>query len=258
MKTALSKDLLQSRRKEVMGYLRFLEKALETNATLQTPGGAPMSLELDLTHTLKANAYLLLYNTVEAVMSQLMAEIHEEVKSSNVCLDDLNPNLYLEVIRSLKKGTEDIAESFAHPSGRPFVDYWLRDYEKRVQDNRNPHFSGNIDSKRIKTIGRIYGFASGDEATDAKLTHEALQKAKNHRNTLAHGEKSFKDLGMWMSFQQVRDDAIATLKTLSNVRVAVESYLVTHGYRRGNPQVTLVRTVGASPNIETDVDISIV
>lgn len=237
MKTVLSKDLLQSRRKEVMGYLRFLGKALETNAALQAPGSAPMPLKLDLTHTLKANAYLLLYNTVEAVMSQLMAEIHDEVKSSNVCLDDLNPNLYLEVIRSLKKGVEDIAESFEHPSGRPFVDYWLRDYNKRVQDNRNPHFSGNIDGKRIKAIGRIYGFASGDEANDAKLTHAALLKAKNHRNTLAHGEKSFKDLGMWMSFQQVRDDAIATLRTLSNIRVAVDGYLLTHGYRRVNPQV---------------------
>ena len=236
MKTALTKDLLQSRRKEVFGYLRFMEKALEKNAALQAPGSSPMPLESDITHTLKANAYLLLYNTVEAVMSQLMAEIHDEVKCSDVCLDDLNPNLYLEVIRSLKSGTEDIAETFAHPSGRPFVDYWLRDYEKRVQDNRNPHFSGNIDGKRIKTIGRIYGFASGDDATDAKLTHAALQKTKNHRNTLAHGQMSFKDLGMWMSFQQMRDDAIATLKTLRNVRVAVDGYLVTHGYRRSNSQ----------------------
>jgi len=251
MKTVLTKDLLQSRRKEVFGYLRFLEKALETSASLHTPGSAPIPLETDLTHTLKANAYLLLYNTVEAVMSQLMIEIHDEVKSSDVCLDELNPNLYLEVIRSLKSGNEDIAETFAHPSGRPFVDYWLRDYEKRVHGNRNPHFSGNIDGKRIKTIGRIYGFASGDDATDAKFTHAALQKAKDHRNKLAHGEMSFKDLGRWISFPQVREDAIATLRTLSNVRAAVESYLVTHGYRRNNsPVLQLPKNNGSI--IQTD------
>lgn len=232
MKTPLSKDLLKSRRTEVMRYLRFLERVLATNAVVQAPGRSLFPLELELTHTLKANAYLLIYNTVEAVMSQLLAEIHDEVKISNVRLDDLNPNLYLEVIRSLRKGKEDITDNFAHPSGRPFVDYWLRDYEKRVQNNRNPHFSGNIDGKRIKDIGRKYGFASGEEQVDKKLTHPALQNAKKHRNTLAHGEKSFNELGRWMSFTEVQNDAIATLRTLQNVRRIVNNFLVTQGYRR--------------------------
>ena len=64
MKTVLSQDLLRSRRKEVTGYLRFLEKTLKTNAAIQSSGTAPLPLELELTHTLKANSYLLLYNTI--------------------------------------------------------------------------------------------------------------------------------------------------------------------------------------------------
>jgi hypothetical protein len=232
MKTVLSQDLLKSRRKEVTGYLRFLEKALETNAKVQSNGTASLPLELGLTHTLKANSYLLLYNTIEAVMSQLLAEIHAEIKASTATLDDLNPNLYLEVIRKIKGGEESIADTFAHPSGRPFVDYWLRDYEKRVQSNRNPHFSGNIDGMRIKTIGLKYGFATGDDTVDAKLTHVALQKAKNHRNTLAHGEKSFIELGRDLSYAQIRDDAVATLRTLNTIRLVVEGFLTTASYRR--------------------------
>lgn len=235
MKTVLSQDLLKSRRKEVTGYLRFLEKALETNAAVQSTGAVPLPLELELTHTLKANSYLLLYNTIEAVMSQLLAEIHDEIKASNAHLDELNPNLYLEVIRKLKNGEEAIADTFAHPSSRPFVDYWLRDYEKRVQANRNPHFSGNIDGMRIKTIGRKYGFATGDDTADAKLTHAALQKAKNHRNTLAHGEKSFTDLGRGLSYTQIRDDAVATLRTLNTIRLVVDGFLTSEGYRRPRP-----------------------
>lgn len=232
MKTALSHDLLKSRRKEVTGYLRFLEKALESNAAVQSTGTVLLPLELELTHTLKANSYLLLYNTIEAVMSQLLAEIHEEIRTSTVTLDDLNPSLYLEVIRKMKNGDESIANTFEHPSGRPFVDYWLRDYEKRVQSNRNPHFSGNIDGMRIKAIGLKYGFATGDDAVDAKLTHAALQKAKNHRNTLAHGEKSFIELGRELSYAQIRDDAVATLRTLNTIRFVVESFLNTASYRR--------------------------
>lgn len=240
MKTVLSQDLLKSRRKEVTGYLRFLEKALETNAMIQSTGTVPLQLELELTHTLKANSYLLLYNTIEAVMSQLLEEIHEEIKASDAHLDDLNPNLYLEVIRKLKNGDEAVADTFAHPSGRPFVDYWLRDYEKRVKANRNPHFSGNIDGMRIKTIGLKYGFATGDDAADAKLTHSALQKAKNHRNTLAHGEKSFTELGRELSYTQIRDDAVATLRTLNTIRLVVESFLSSASYRRHRPAPTEV------------------
>lgn len=232
MKTALSQDLLKSRRKEVTGYLRFLERALATNATIQSTSSVPLPLEIELTHTLKANSYLLLYNTIEAVMSQLLAEIHEEIRASDASLDDLNPTLYLEVIRKLKNGEENIADSFAHPSGRPFIEYWLRDYDTRVRSNRNPHFSGNIDGLRIKTIGRKYGFATGDITTDAKLTHAALQKAKNHRNTLAHGEKSFIELGRELAYAQIRDDAVATLRTLNTVRLVVEEFLTTAKYRR--------------------------
>lgn len=232
MRTALSQDLLKSRRKEVTGYLRFLEKALETNAAVHSLASVPLTLTLDLTHTLKANTYLLLYNTIEAVMNQLLAEIHDEIKASDACLDDLNPNLYLEVIRKLKNGDERIADDFLHPCGRPFVEYWLRDYEKRVSDNRNPHFSGNIDGKRIKTIGLKYGFATGNDASDSKLTHAALQKAKNHRNTLAHGERSFTDLGRSLSYTQIRDDAVATLRTLNTIRSVVDGFLTTEGYRR--------------------------
>jgi hypothetical protein len=235
MKTVLSQDLLKSRRKEVTGYLRFLEKALETNAEIQSPGAVQLPLELELTHTLKANTYLLLYNTIEALMTQLLAEIHDEIKASNATLDDLNPKLYLEVIRKLKSGEENIAETFSHPSGRPFLDYWLRDYEKRIQANRNPHFSGNIDGMRIKIIGLKYGFATGDDVADAKLTHKALQDAKNHRNTLAHGEKSFTDLGRSLSYAQIRDDAVATLRTLNTIRLVVDDFLAVEGYRRPSP-----------------------
>lgn len=235
MKTALSQDLLKSRRKEVTAYLRFLEKTLETNAAIQSTGTVPVPLELELTHTLKANSYLLLYNTIEAVISQLLTDIHDEIKASNANLDDLNPNLYLEVIRKLKQGEEHIADTFAHPSGRPFVEYWLHDYEKRVQANRNPHFSGNIDGMRIKNIGRKYGFATGDDAADAKLSHAALQKAKNHRNTLAHGEKSFSELGRGLSYTQIRDDSVATLRTLNTIRLVVEGFLTSASYRRHSP-----------------------
>lgn len=232
MKTALTQDLLKSRRKEVMGYLRFLERALATQAKLESPGLEPLPLELELTHTLKANTYLLLYNTVEAVMGQLVTEIHEDIKACGLGVDDLTTPLYVEVIRALKRGEENITDIFAHPSGQSMVAYWLRNYEKKVLVNRNPLFSGNIDGRLILSIGEMYGFTTEFAANRAKLTHPALQKTKNHRNTLAHGERSFTDLGRGFSYSQVRDDAVAALRTLVRVRIEVDSYLTVQGYKR--------------------------
>lgn len=217
-----------------MGYLRFLGQALQTHSTVEAPGVAPLRLEIELTHTLKANTYLLLYNTVEAVMGQLLAEIHDEVKTNHLSLDELSPTLYLQVLRALKNGKENIDNDFAHPSGHTIVAYWLRDYEKRVKDNRNPHFSGNIDGKRIKEIGLKYGFASGDPTADAKLSHTALRTTKSNRNALAHGERSFADLGRGLAYPQIACDATATLRTLSTIRWVVDDFLACAGYRR-NP-----------------------
>lgn len=237
MKTVLSKDLLQGRRAEVLAYLGFLDTALSSNAAIHVPGGVSKNFDLELTRTLKANAYLLLYNTVEAVMSQLLEDIHTEVHDSNANLDELNHKLYVLVIKTLnKEGSVKIDESFAHPSARAMVLHWLKDYEKRVKRNKNPHFSGNLDSDTIKDIGRKYGFFNDDEVIDKKLSSKALKTVRDYRNKLAHGEYSFAEIGKWRSFLEVETDANSTLDTLQNTIDVVNDFLVAKEYRRNPPQ----------------------
>lgn len=242
MKTDLSKDLLQSRRAEVLAYLSFLNTALTNNATIHIPGGMAQKIDLELTRTLKANAYLLLYNTVEAVMSQLLEEIHTEVHESEVNLDDLNHKLYVLVIKTLnKEGSANIDVGFSHPSSRAIVKYWLEDYKKRVKKNKNPHFSGNLDSDAIKGIGLKYGFFNGEEAVDKKLSSDALSTVRDYRNKLAHGEYSFAEIGKWRSFLEVETDAKSTLEILQNTIDLVNEFLIAKQYRRNPPPVVNMR-----------------
>ena len=237
MKTDLSKDLLLSRRAEVLGYLSFLDTALTSNAAIHIPSGKTRSFDMELTRTLKANAYLLLYNTVEAVMSQLLEEIHAEVRDSNVNLDDLNHKLYVQVIKTLnKEGSTNIEKDFAHPSSQAIVEYWLEDYTKRVKKNKNPHFSGNLDSDTIKGIGRKYGFFNDEEEVDRKLSSKALETVRDYRNKLAHGEYSFSEIGKWRSFPELEADAKSTLETLQNTIDIVNDFLVSKQYRRNPPE----------------------
>jgi hypothetical protein len=237
MKTVLSKSLLEGRRAEVLAYLEFLDTVLTSNAAIHVPNRRPKNFDLELTRTLKANAYLLLYNTLEAVMSQLLEDIHTEVHDSNVNLDELSHKLYVLVIKTLnKKGSTDIDESFSHPSARAMVLHWLKDYEKRVKRNKNPHFSGNLDGDTIKAIGRKYGFFNDDQAVVNQLNSKALETVRDYRNKLAHGEYSFAEIGKWRSFPEVESDAVSTLDTLENTINLVNEFLRSKQYLRNPPQ----------------------
>ena len=67
--------MLRERAHEVVAYVRFLRVAVERDATVTATPGQRLAINKNLTHTLKANLYLLLYSTVEACMTQLVEDM---------------------------------------------------------------------------------------------------------------------------------------------------------------------------------------
>jgi hypothetical protein len=236
MPTALSHALLHARATEVRAYLAFLQAALERGAELHARTlPAPFALDIELTHTLKANTYLLLYNVVEATMTQLIADIHSAVKQSGAALDDLHPQMYLHILKRFRVSRVEInAQSTPVPCGATIIDHWLRDYEICAKGNNNYQLSGNVDSKRIREIGRDYGFASLEEGQDTHLSHASLLTTQNRRNKLAHGELSFRDCGQELAYTDVASDANGLLTCLHNVVNHVTDYLKRGLYLRVN------------------------
>ncbi|ABM40222.1 MAE_28990/MAE_18760 family HEPN-like nuclease [Polaromonas naphthalenivorans] len=242
MPAALSRSLLNARATEVRAYLAFLQAALERGAELNARSlAAPLELDIELTHTLKANTYLLLYNVVEATMTQLIGDIHRTVKQSGAVLDELHPQMYLHILRRFQNVKIDIPETTALvPSGTAIIDHWLNDYETRAKAYSNYLLSGNVDSKRIREIGRNYGFASLEKGQDAHLSHASLLTTKTHRNMLAHGEVSFRDCGQLLAYADVDRDTNGLLNCLVSVVDHVDNYLKRGLYLRANvpPPVT--------------------
>ncbi|MDO9315391.1 MAG: MAE_28990/MAE_18760 family HEPN-like nuclease [Burkholderiaceae bacterium] len=236
MPTALSCALLNARATEVRAYLAFLQAALERGTELHARTlPAPFALDMELTHTLKANTYLLLYNVVEATMTQLIADIHRTVKQSGAVLDELHPQMYLHILQRFRTSRVEINDQSAPvPSGGTIIDHWLRDYEIRAKENKNYQLSGNVDSKRIREIGRDYGFASLEEGKDTHLSHASLLTTKNRRNKLAHGELSFRDCGQTLAYTDVDSDANGLLNCLASVVGHVDDYLTRRLYLRVN------------------------
>ena len=235
MPTALSRELLEARATEVRAYLAFLEAALERGAEVKARTLPAFALDIELTHTLKANTYLLLYNVVEATMTQLIADIHRTVKQSGAKLDDLHPQMYLHILRRFRESKKNITEKTAPvPSGATIIDHWIGDYDSRAKSNRNYLLSGNVDSKRIREIGRHYGFASLEDDQDTHLSHASLLITKNRRNMLAHGELSFRDCGQALAYTDVNSEANGLLNCLRNVVKHVDDYLTRGLYLRAN------------------------
>jgi hypothetical protein len=123
-----SKLLLKNRAKEVLRYLRFLSYATNLNADVSVINpslGKEYPLRRDLTHTLKANLYLLLYSAIEASLVQLLDEINEVIVSHKLSADVLQEELLVYVVRQFKANPTDLTiENTALPVGNVVMTFW--------------------------------------------------------------------------------------------------------------------------------------
>lgn len=233
----LSRALLLARAREIQLYLRFLRAAVHTDATLVARDGAVLHrLPRALTHSLKASAYLLLYSAMEALLMQLLAEIRSAIQRRAPSVDDLHPELFLEVMRSFKSRTADVtADTVTAPIHQSVVQSWLLDYEARgtKRAKRAAELSGSVDGLSIHLTLHRYGVVGGRKDQPLPhLTHKALESTKALRNQLAHGEDSFESLGQPRSVEAISQDALQVLRVLTRVLREVEAYLAGHRFLR--------------------------
>jgi hypothetical protein len=236
MPTSDTQTLLRERAREVVAYIRFLKVAVERNATVSAGPSTLRAIHKDLTHTLKANLYLLLYSTVEACMTQLMEDMHRTIAASSAGADDLCSELFLHVLHRFRAGADATEANTARPIQAGIVQRWLSDYSDAVKANRNYLFSGNLDGRSIHDILRKYGVVpAGQPKPNPGCTHLSLQTAKNHRNDLAHGTKSFRELGRTVAVPTLHEEARQVLRTLYNIVQAVDGYLQQQRFLRAPP-----------------------
>lgn len=159
---------------------------------------------------MKSNFLLMLYNLVEACVVSGMSEIYENLKN-DACS-------YNSVINEIKViwANYKINEIYGPVTGRSA-------YENRVQliinniTNNNPiilikdalGISGNLDAKKIKLI-------CDKHRIRYSLTHNgsSLERVKNIRNDLAHGDVSFSDCARDMpinELEEIKDEVLSFL-----------------------------------------------
>lgn len=227
--------LLQERESEVMGYLEFLAVAANRPAVISANDGASaLPLSLELTHTLKANLLLLLYSVMEATLVQLLDEMHDAIDSNCDSADRLNSELLRLVLKTFQKDAKGQALNTGSPLHHGLFQYWIKDWQgkTKAKDKRSDGISGSVDGLEIYKQLRKFGVVAEtpDKKAPTHLTHSALQRIKDNRNALAHGEKSFADLGRQLSVEELNADSTAVFTTLKQIAIEVDNYLENRRY----------------------------
>ena len=223
MTSVLIQDFTE-RSKEVSKYFIFL-KSLEqgtTKLSMDGKGNSSKIKEIDpeLLKTLKASGFLLLYNLVEATMRNIIEAIFDELKSERISYDEIRPELKKVVLKNLKKRDFDhVFSSIAEIS----IDIIAAGFDKKDL------FSGNLDGKKIRETASEYGFS---HETDPVKTGNGIDllTVKTNRNDLAHGIKSFAEIGRDKTADELLEIKNKVIRYLKQILKNIETYLDNREY----------------------------
>jgi MAE_28990/MAE_18760-like HEPN len=200
---------------EVDNYFKFIEELLEDKTKLAViePAGTYkiQSLDPELAKTLKANGFLL-HNLIESTMRNAIEAIFEELKNKTVSFDQLKPKIKVIVLQNLKnRSPKKIYLTINQIS----TDIITATFE------REELFSGNVDARLIKEIAEKYGFSYQTDFARTK-NGQNLLVVKSNRNDLAHGIKSFEEVGGDQAIEElleIKEEAVEYLRQiLENIR----------------------------------------
>ena len=212
-------DDFNERAKEVTDYVAFV-KDLEEQKIKISQENRLSKIDVGLLKTLKATAYLLLYNLVESTMRSAIEYIFNEVKTNNISFDNLRQEFKQLIWQNIKnKTTNKLTENIINIS----TDIISASF------NSSDLFSGNVDAKEIKKTSEIYGFSSN---TDYDKTRGGvdLLSIKTNRNDLAHGWKSFNDVGRDTTAENLVDISKRVIEYLRQILQNIEQYLNNQEY----------------------------
>ena len=168
------------RRRQVRHYLAVVMKA-ERSARI----GVATPIQNGRLLTLRAGTFLILYNLIEATTRGFVEAIHDKVTTQATPFSPLTMTLRTEVVKRFKRGanSESINTMDDFPSA--FVSVAL---------DQGIKLSGTVDARAIRELGECYGFSCKTNKASTRDGSD-LKVVKDNRNALAHGRKTFEEVG---------------------------------------------------------------
>ncbi len=196
----------QSRVAEIEAYFDFVARVDARDIMLVAKGGVghaySATAQDDLLRTFRASAILLLYNLMESTVTNAVEAIFDELSTQGIHFNECRAEVRRVVLTNLKQHNPgDILAKLQQLS----TDIIIKTF------NKDKIVSGNVDARRIKELADRYGInrpaADGND----------LLTVKTSRNDLAHGSKSFAEVGRTFTIAdiiRIKDKVIAYLTAM--------------------------------------------
>lgn len=223
MKSKLFNDF-DERAQEVSKYF-FLLQNLEQGSiklSMGNPNNQTIkNIDTELEKTLKATGFLLLYNLIESTIRNAIEAIFDDMVNQNISFDYLKEDIKKIVIKNFKnnKSPDNLLNAINHIS----LDIISASFDKKKL------FSGNIDAKKIKETAEAYGFSYQTNARKTQNGNDLL-KIKTNRNDLAHGFKSFEEIGKENTAEELLQIKKRVICYLKEILQNIEDYISKQEY----------------------------
>lgn len=154
-------------------------------------------------------------------MRNAIKSIFDDMSERHISFDDVRDYLKKIILKNLKNNKS--IDSILKKIDKIALDIIFASFDK------GKLFSGNIDGKKIKETAKIYGFS---DKTDAKKTQNGndLLKIKTKRNDLAHGFKSFEEVGKDASADELLQIKKRVICYLREILQNIETYISNQEY----------------------------
>lgn len=216
----------KQRLNEVNLYFSTFKVLDNSSCTLESVdiAGNHQSLPInsDLIKIIKANGFILLYNLIEATVRNSITAVINSIEVEHVTYKMVTDEMRKLWIKQEFKSIKEI------DSIRSRVQSLLSE----VLDDA--HFAlrsecvsitGNIDAQEIRNISRQIGCSEPRDGSP-------LFQIKNKRNELAHGEKTFCEIGKDFTIQDLIRCKEETTLFLETVIANMENYISTKAFLR--------------------------
>lgn len=220
------------------------EDSSEIELSSSLTDGNKLIIDSELTKILKANALLLLYNLIEGTISSVLNEVFGTISRENseyVHLELPIKRIWLKykhrsfsvgpfkqddyILRTIESIINEIVA--IQPKSISDLEHGSRtvyDYEAYCKEISSTDISGNLDAREIRKIFKLYGLPEVNRSCDSML------KVKNKRNSLAHGNESFSQVGSSFTIEELYRMKKEINSFLSHLLDEVEDFLTNKKY----------------------------
>lgn len=236
---SLIRTEFESRVLEVDKYFDFIENIDKGHQLLSDfEKKTFLNIDDDLLKILKANSFLILYNLIESTVLNCIVGIFDEIKIENLSYKDVSKSIKLYWSRNVYRFDEKIKEDrLIREKFYTIVERIISDIALEISDRIE--YGGSIDAKKIHKIAKDLEIVFPLNHYKENLHGKVFSDIKKNRNDLAHGKKSFSDIGRDITYtgsemnkelglKHFKDYSIEHLKVFIS---SVEKYLINKSYK---------------------------